>query len=313
MKKIAESHSQHSFSFDSIISKPVSFRLIHAAHLEYQARQFIQIKLQVDVINLSEILDAQWFNYHPSVVLQDVQFTAASPITLTLVLAPAVTAQLLQKDYELEHFLAALYKVNKDYISAVSQQENWFIVEAKQEQPTDDLLLPEDANTKLSFGFKTSWYSTLVKELILERKLSTPEVPSQTLMHEVTNLLIQQRIEYVVDEANLYIEFGQGAITWTEIIRINETDRVITCYANFPEAIPLAQLERVALVLMNENYSLEHGAFELDYEDGDLRFRSTVLAFSQLDISHLAQVLGEHIEIMEQYIPAINQYINSNE
>lgn len=313
MKKIAESHSQHSFSFEAIIDRPFQFRVIHAAHLEHQERQFIQIHLQLDLHTLSEVFEAEWFNYHPSIVLHDAQFTDDSPITVSLVLSPSVTCQLLQQNYELEHFLAALYKVSPDYTAAVAQQENWFIVEVKQEQ-TLITQVPDLEGAKLFVGFKTSWYSALVKELILERSLSTPEASSHSsLMSEVTELLKNQRLEYEINESDLYLEFKQDNLRWNEIIRVNENERVITCYAKFPEAVPLNQLEKIALVLMNENYSLTHGAFELDYDDGDLRFRSTVLAHNQLDVSHLAQVLSEHIEIMGQYIPAVRQYLNTNE
>lgn len=308
MNIIAESHTQQHLTFSSLTNDQLTFKLVHSAHIVDQDRPYIQLKLETNTAHLSHIFEKQWFHYSSHVLLHDVAFNKQDAITITLVLSPSIAAQLFEKQYELEHVLALLFNVNKDGLRPINEQELWFLVEGKQKQtlPTD---LLEDEESYLAVGFKTSWFNQLVMDPSPVRPKTEHKQSDQTLLEKVVLLLESEMLSYTIAGDDVYIELNYDGISWTEIIRTNEVSRLVTCYANFSDPVPQDKRLSLALVLMNENYSLANGAFELDHEDGDLRFRTTLICPSALDFTQLAQILSDHIDIMKHYTPAVKQYI----
>ncbi|MNZ89823.1 hypothetical protein D3C78_1087590 [compost metagenome] len=62
-------------------------------------------------------------------------------------------------------------------------------------------------------------------------------------------------------------------------------------------------------MLMNANYDLLNGGFEMDEEDGEIRLRSALVLGGKADSDVLASCLAEHIETMEHFLPIVEQFL----
>ena len=63
--------------------------------------------------------------------------------------------------------------------------------------------------------------------------------------------------------------------TWTMLVWIDEATRICAVYAVAPEPVPAERRAEVAQYLVERNYYLNVGAFEMDLEDGEVRLRTS--------------------------------------
>jgi hypothetical protein len=85
-------------------------------------------------------------------------------------------------------------------------------------------------------------------------------------------------------------------------------------YTVFPFSIPLPMRAAVAEVITRSNYALVIGNFEMDWEDGEIRFRSG-LSFRDLPLSPalLDNAITPAVQAMERFIPAIVNVMQGND
>ena len=63
---------------------------------------------------------------------------------------------------------------------------------------------------------------------------------------------------------------------WRVVADANEQDGILTFLSLIPIAIPPARRTAVAELMMRINYTLAVGHFELDFDDGEARFRTAI-------------------------------------
>lgn len=93
-----------------------------------------------------------------------------------------------------------------------------------------------------------------------------------------------------------------AGITWRVLFHIAENTSWCSVYSVFPEPVPASAHPAVAVQLMSANYDSAAGAFELDAEDGELRYR-TSLPLTSISADTLLALLQEHQRIMTAYLP----------
>jgi hypothetical protein len=71
-------------------------------------------------------------------------------------------------------------------------------------------------------------------------------------------------------------EARSGARTWTVLVWIDEEKRSCAVFSVMPELVEPARRAEVAQYLVDRNYYLTVGAFEMDIDDGEVRFRTSV-------------------------------------
>lgn len=94
------------------------------------------------------------------------------------------------------------------------------------------------------------------------------------------------------------------------VLFVPEDAQRVAVYCLVVEDIPAQARSQVAELVTRANRGLLGGAFELDLDDGDLRFRSDLdIGAAQLDDDQLAQLLGPlldvNLETVEVYAAAI--------
>jgi|GEM_PF-995636 len=292
---------------------------------------YYSITLLVATNTMQVIVDQQWFHMNPRIMLHDVQFEAEGDIELKLALSPAAAAQLAGQGADAEEVLRFLLDTEADAAS-LTMAELWFIVEA-----TQTIKLPQQLQQQgqLKVGFQTKWRADILhlvssnkgsvgqssrslqaSKLDAAQDSDTLQEPSarsapDSLSAQVEQLLEQQQLNYHHHNEQIIVVpvAGKQDSNWTELIRIEQEKRLVIFYAVFPFAIPPSARKEAAEELLNDNYDLLNGAFEMDSEDGELRFRTSLLCPGALDGASFQQLLTDHQQIMEHYIPVIREFI----
>lgn len=100
---------------------------------------------------------------------------------------------------------------------------------------------------------------------------------------------------------------------WLCLLRVFEQTERIVVYSIFPRSVASDQRARLALMLTRINYGLVLGNFEMDLDDGEIRYKTSLdvegLALSQLVIRNL--VYGNFYS-MDLYYQALHQAMDTD-
>jgi hypothetical protein len=96
------------------------------------------------------------------------------------------------------------------------------------------------------------------------------------------------------EDGVLRIFVGTDAGRWILLIDVDIDPQLVTCLSVFPRDIPESSRTQVAEYLSSLNYNLAFGNFEMDEDDGDLRFRTSLFfgssGASAETIAHLIEL-----------------------
>jgi hypothetical protein len=84
----------------------------------------------------------------------------------------------------------------------------------------------------------------------------------------------------------------------------------LLCYAQAPIKVPEEQRSAVAEYLTRANYGMYIGNFELDYNDGEVRFKSS-LDFEDEILSHnlIRNTIYPSVRLMDTYLPGLMKVV----
>lgn len=89
------------------------------------------------------------------------------------------------------------------------------------------------------------------------------------------------------------------------IIDIRVPEKLVAVFVVCPIIIPEAGRKRIAEFLTIANYGLILGNFEMDMDDGELRFKSTFLFHDDEQDDEFKQHLFNALQSMDKYFPGI--------
>lgn len=112
----------------------------------------------------------------------------------------------------------------------------------------------------------------------------------------------------IPEDTVLRIFTGTDAGRWVFLIDVDPELQSVLCLSVFPDAVPEAQRSQVAEHLTNLNYNLAFGNFEMDEEDGDLRFRTSLLyGSSPVTAEMIANLIDLNVGTMGDFYVEIEQ------
>lgn len=309
MKIINELKTSTDLTFTSWGNETLSLELNQLQHvLTSKQKQLILLKATASPIVMGQIFDERWFHYDEYVMLHDVNFNEEQTITITLVLSQAITEHFVAAQAELDELLFSLLDLDEKQFPSLQNGEYWFLTEASQKLQLP-AALADQAGSSLKQGFKTVWYTELMQQPFHERKLILSDYSALPLFDQVTGELDFKGYSWQrYNEQIIQMTLSENNFTWAELIRVDEQARMVLFYAVFPYKITDEMIQKLSYILLNENYNMINGAFELDLEDGELRFRTSLFAPEVVQQAAIHQILHDHREIMSLYIPAIEQY-----
>jgi hypothetical protein len=105
---------------------------------------------------------------------------------------------------------------------------------------------------------------------------------------------------------------------WTLFAQAVEDKQQVILYSICPITIPAAKRAPLAEFITRANYGLLIGNFEMDYNDGEVRFKTSsvapadLIAASDLGKAVLAQLLHLNVVTMDRYLPGIMAVASTN-
>jgi hypothetical protein len=179
--------------------------------------------------------------------------------------------------------------------------ENWLAIAFKQLVS----LPPELADDgKLKQGYRTLWHN---QELMRE-KLITP-VKYKSVKEVVIDFVKRKQWQYEqFNEEIIKLVFNGKNAQWSYLIAMHEESQEICCYSVYPETIAEEQRGKFAVFITGINYELNIGNFEMDFDDGELRFRTSLsLSKETLNAELLEKIVTANLETMNAYISQFKQ------
>jgi hypothetical protein len=143
---------------------------------------------------------------------------------------------------------------------------------------------------------------------------AAPPEPSQSLLETVTQFLQADGWDFTTIEGESVVRslFQGNHGQWTCYLWcMAESDR-LAIYSVCPMNVPPEQRQRMAEFLTRCNYCLLMGNFEMDFTDGEIRFKTSLDASgSHLTFVWLKQLLYANVLTMDQYLPGIMAVLSS--
>ncbi|MNQ94553.1 hypothetical protein D3C85_1100740 [compost metagenome] len=255
------------------------------------------LTLEVDWRVYQEMLMGEWMGLLAAVRESEIDFEEDRSIELRILLRQSLVKIALHQGAEAEQVLQALLQDNEDG-KKLRLSESWLVTEVKQHMELPDEL---DAGT-LKRGYKTLWAQSK------GQPATTYEETKPTLHEVVEGYLNRLEMPYEwVDESILRFEYTGKQGSWIVLVRVEAEQQVCIVYSIYPQAVPEEHRTDVAVFLTQENYDLAVGNFEMDTEDGELRYRTSVDAENaQFTTELFARMLTTNVEIVDYYFHTLN-------
>jgi hypothetical protein len=205
----------------------------------------------------------------------------------------------LLQHYNVETFKVAFYSKNKD-LDFLYQTENWLLYSAAQVQDLPEAL---KGSGVLKLGIQTK-YEYQTSESPLE---NSPMIIAKQFFFQKKHPFEE------VDKQTLRTEIKRQGNTWLVIVHHNPEMDTTMVYSVLPERIAQEYRSKVATFLVDTNFHLGIGAFEMDINDGEVRFRTSIAHSGHpLDLNMFQNLFLINIQTMGDLIRNINALIIHN-
>lgn len=110
----------------------------------------------------------------------------------------------------------------------------------------------------------------------------------------------------LAEQAVLRLPFAGEAGNWVCFAQAREPEAQFVFYSVYPVLVPPARRPAMAELLTRINYGLVLGNFELDYADGEVRFKTSIDVEGTTLAPPLIQAcVYANVIMMNQYMPAV--------
>jgi hypothetical protein len=135
-----------------------------------------------------------------------------------------------------------------------------------------------------------------------------------TLASIVTEFFKQDEWPFVtMEEGTAYkVDFRGDNGQWVCYAQIWEEQRRVAFYSICPLKVPSTKLLTVAEFVTRANYGLIVGNFELDFNDGEVRYKTSIdIEGSELTPVTFQQIVYANVLTMDHYLPSLMSVIYS--
>jgi len=142
----------------------------------------------------------------------------------------------------------------------------------------------------------------------------TEEEEETSLEAVVRDFFEQDDWEFIqVDSGLLQLAFQGENGRWRCYARIHEAEKQFLFYSVFPVEVPEGDRRLMAEFLTQANYGMILGNFELDFGDGELRYKTSIdVEGDRLTVALVRSLVYANVTIMDRYLPAIVAVLEGN-
>jgi len=110
------------------------------------------------------------------------------------------------------------------------------------------------------------------------------------------------------DDTVLQLDYAGRQGQWLCYAHAREAEQQLAFYSIYPDKIAPDRRLAMAELLTRANYGLIIGNFEMDLDDGEVRYKTSVdVEGTRLTIPLIRQVVNLNVAMMDRYWPAIHQ------
>jgi len=123
-------------------------------------------------------------------------------------------------------------------------------------------------------------------------------------------------IRYQTDTDNQSIcAYFRGAVgTYQIVVWVGADDDLLQVFGHSPVIVPAGSRPAIAETIARANWGLKVGKFELNVDDGHLRFHTVhILGDDHLADAVIERLVGTTMAMLDTYLPAILSVIYGNE
>lgn len=277
-----------------------------------------RITLEIDSLEYQRIVQAESFNLTQAARSQaeDLSFDENHPLKIELRLDEKLLPDLIQNGSsveELANYLMASNQANSN--SDLFNAQHWYVLDVKQ-----GVHLPPDLEGvgELNMGYRTAWADENnnpedVIKIGDSRKSSSlnEERPMLEIIMEVLTQNNQPLYRWESDRVVSFPYQGKNE-KWQCYADAREEMSLCCFYSIFPDAVPTEKRAPVAELLMRINYTLTVGNFEMDFEDGEVRFKTSIdVEGDRLSTALFRQLTIANVTMMDRYLPVIRNIIDN--
>lgn len=138
-------------------------------------------------------------------------------------------------------------------------------------------------------------------------------------MGQIYNAVVDYLTEYGwhfgVAQEDVALHFGcQGRNNlWQCLCIVDEDKGFVRFYSIAPVNVPEEYRGAVSEFLTRANYGLPLGNFEMDYRDGEVRFKTSIdVEGGELTSTMIENLLKSNLTTMDQYLPGLMQVLYGN-
>jgi len=254
-----------------------------------------EITIEVSGEHYQQIVHNEWFHLFHTMSADAPAMDADQPVEIRAALRSNLTDLIAQQGGDAEEVFRCLLQETPDKRIALNRTECWLAMEVKQRSDLPESL---EGSGTLKTGYQTGW------------SRQTLQAEHTTLRERIEGFLQLKGLKYEwADEQIIRLRFMSRNGNWIGLIHLAEDEGYCVIYSVLPDAVPENRRPLVAEALMSANYDLSGGSYEMDEEDGELRYRTTVFLGSTQDPDELGTILARHLQQVEADLPAIRQLI----
>ncbi|MDB9315300.1 YbjN domain-containing protein [Spirulina sp. CS-785/01] len=129
------------------------------------------------------------------------------------------------------------------------------------------------------------------------------------LSQSLQSILNQQGLQfYDIGNNILRIHVNGQAATWSTLVKCIDEYQQLMVYSICPNKAPEPKLSNLQEFLTRANFGLKFGNFELDLEDGEIRFKTSVQFAGEIDPAPMIEeCLSLNVVSFDRYLPGILQ------
>lgn len=257
---------------------------------------------EVDWSTYQLILKEEAFGLYSHTIGLDTEITFEQtvPVELRVILKQSLTSVLIAQGEELEQVLHYLLQKDLPKELPVRSAESWLAAEVKQKVELPGELIEKGTLKK---GYRTAWMDALISKPAAVEKRLLIEVVEQFL--SATEWEFERLDETLL---RLAVQGEQG--DWVILVQIDEEDQRCIVYSVYPDLVPESRREAVAAILIQENYEIPIGNFEMDLTDGEVRFRTSIeVVVGQMTMDWFERMFTVNISMTDCYFALISEEI----
>ena len=335
--------------FNSDLTKQIDSQL-EKIDLVYRQKKIVDFHLQIlcNYTDYQLIKEQSLFNLVPQFIspVFTQSFSPDFPINLELRLAKDISHQVLKKGASkkaIEQYLEENSQNKAE--NSITIANNWYCVKVTQNRDEDKIgyqtlwqeIQPlkdnqqQRAKNKLKGKNQNFWQEIednsaeweetgekigqFFDELIdtFEQNITKPKTEKVKISDVVKQFFEEDNWSYLQLSDGITLQLvcqgKNGQISC--YARSYEEAQQCIFYSLFPVPIPREKRSLIAKLITEINYGMIIGNLEMDWEDGELRYKTSIdVEGDRLSTALVKRLVYSNVLTMDEYIPAINEVIN---